>query len=96
MKTQFVNNDPIALTIRTGTFLNDERMRANGRQIELGRDAARQKAQLGKNPPGWAVDEAKWEKAKAAADKSYSEGDDAYWPSVVTIYENMGGTIKGK
>lgn len=74
----------------------DEKIEPSAEQMELGKDAARQKAELGQNPPNWAVDEPKWEKAKGAADKSYDEDDDAYWPSVVTIYENMGGTIKGK
>ena len=37
------------------------------------------------------VDEAKWNKAKEAASKSYKESDKAYWPTVETIYENMGG-----
>src|SRR5262249_16327781 len=41
-------------------------------------------------------DEDKWEKAKEAASKTYDEGDPAYWPVVATIYENMGGAIKGK
>jgi hypothetical protein len=63
---------------------------------ELGGDAARQKAQLGQNPPSWAVDEAKWEEAKKTARRTYSESDNDYWPSVVAIYKKMGGKIRGK
>jgi len=62
--------------------------------VRLGADAKRQK-ESGDNPPSWAVDEALWERAKKAADKSYDESDEAYWPVVVTIYRNMGGTIQG-
>lgn len=48
-------------------------------------------------PAGWAADEDTWDKAKKAAGKSYSDADSAFWPSVATIYKNMGGTIgKGK
>jgi hypothetical protein len=36
---------------------------------ELGADALQQKTELGENPPNWAIDEAKWAKAKSAADK---------------------------
>lgn len=64
-------------------------------QIALGQDAARQAAE-GHNPPNWAVDEELWERAKTAAKKTYDEGDEAFWPVVVTIYQNMGGTIQGK
>lgn len=64
-------------------------------QSTRGADAKRQAAD-GHNPPSWAVDEDVWDKAKTAADKSYSEGDDIYWPAVVAIYQNMGGTIQGK
>lgn len=56
-----------------------------------GADASAQ-AQAGHNPPSWAVDEDKWEKAKTAADKGdYS--DDDYWAVVSHIYQRMGGTI---
>lgn len=50
----------------------------------------------GENPAAWVGDEDVWEKAKAAADKTYDREDEAYWPSVVTIYRNMGGTVVGK
>lgn len=50
----------------------------------------------GENPAAWVGDEDVWEKAKAAADKTYDREDEAYWPSVVTIYRNMGGTVAGK
>ena len=56
-----------------------------------GLDAARQAA-LGKNPPSWVTDEAKWEKAKEAAKKSDCDG---YYACVTAIEENMGGAIKG-
>lgn len=60
----------------------------------LGADA-KQQAAKGDNPPNWAVDEDLWAKAKAAADKGdYDE--ETYWPVVVHIYQNMGGTIQGK
>jgi hypothetical protein len=48
----------------------------------------------GKNPASWVEDEGKWEKAKEAALKTYDVDDDAYWPVVTTIYENMGGEVK--
>lgn len=47
----------------------------------------------GKNPPSWVTDEAAWDKAKEAALKSYTMDEDAFWPAVVHIYENMGGSI---
>src|SRR5438045_1938978 len=49
----------------------------------------------GNNPPSWVEDEAIWEKAKDAALKTYDLEDDAFWPVVVTIYENMGGGVGG-
>jgi hypothetical protein len=65
--------------------------------LELGRDAKRQKDELGENPPNWSVDEGLWEKAKKAADKGdYEQGTDTYWAVVTHIYKKMGGTIKGK
>ena len=64
-------------------------------QVGLGVNAARQAAG-GKNPPTWAVDETVWSKAKRAAAKTYEESDDAYWPAVVALYEQMGGTVKTK
>ncbi len=60
----------------------------------LGADAAQQK-RAGSNPPNWAVDEEKWDRAKAAADKGEYEGD-SYWAVVTHIYKNMGGGTKGK
>jgi len=62
---------------------------------ELGRMAGQEKALLGNNPPSWAVDEDKWEKAKEAADKGGYAGD-AYWAVVSHIYQNMGGEIKSE
>ncbi|MCK9569342.1 hypothetical protein M0R72_10430 [Candidatus Pacearchaeota archaeon] len=62
---------------------------------ELGADAAKQKAELNQNPPNWAVDETKWERAKAAADKGKYTGD-MYWAVVARIYQNMGGIIASK
>lgn len=59
-----------------------------------GKDAALQ-ADLGSNPPNWAVDEDKWERAKEAADKGdYDKESGQYWAVVARIYENMGGTIQ--
>jgi hypothetical protein len=63
------------------------------KHFDLGKDA-RNQVEGGHNPASWVEDEGKWEKAKEAALKSYDEGDDAYWPVVTTIYENMGGGIK--
>jgi hypothetical protein len=60
----------------------------------LGVDAKAQ-ANRGANPPSWAVDEDKWERAKAAADKGDYSGD-TYWAVVSHIYQDMGGSIKGK
>lgn len=56
----------------------------------LGADAGMQAA-MGNNPPSWAVDESKWERAKAAAEKSGHAED---WPYVVAIYQSMGGETK--
>ena len=64
-------------------------------QVGLGVNAARQAAG-GQNPPTWVADEDVWSKAKAAAGKTYEEGQDAYWPAVVAIYEKMGGAVKAK
>lgn len=61
------------------------------RQATLGQDAKDQK-EAGHNPPNWVVDEATWEKAKTAAEKS---GNAENWPVIVSIYESMGGTISG-
>lgn len=58
---------------------------------------AKAQAEAGHNPPNWAVDEAKWERAKAAADKGdYDKDSGQYWAVVAHIYDQMGGTIKGK
>ena len=62
------------------------------KQRELGADAKSQ-ADAGQNPPSWAVDEATWERAKAAADKGEYEGD-SYYAVVAHIYQNMDGTIR--
>lgn len=61
----------------------------------LGRAAAEEKQLTGRNPPSWAVDESKWEKAKAAADKGGYDGD-SYWAVVSAIYQRMGGEIQGQ
>jgi len=63
-----------------------------GKQIHLGAKAHAD-FKLGKNPPSWVEDEGKWDKAKEAASKSYDMDDDAFWPVVVSIYENMGGSV---
>lgn len=68
-------------------------IRLSDRDHELGTDAKSQ-ATDGYNPPGWAVDEDKWERAKGAADKG-DYGEDIYWAVVAHIYQNMGGTIGG-
>lgn len=72
-----------------------KKMDHGNRYRDLGSDAKRE-AGKGKNPPSWAVDEATWEKATAAASKTYDENDTAFWPALVLIYENMGGKINGK
>lgn len=61
---------------------------------KLGALAREEKATTGHNPASWVADEDVWEKAKTAADKSYTEGDEAYWPAVTSIYKRMGGTVK--
>lgn len=48
------------------------------------------------NPPASVADEATWEKAKAAAKKSYEEDDPAFWPVTMTVYQKMGGTLKSE
>ncbi|MDE2099103.1 MAG: hypothetical protein KGL39_17750 [Patescibacteria group bacterium] len=63
-------------------------------QIHLGSKAHEDFCE-GMNPPSWVEDEGAWAKAKEAALKSYDLDDDAYWPVVVHIYENMGGTVGG-
>lgn len=59
----------------------------------LGQDAHYQSI-TGLNPPNWAMDEAKWEKAKMAAEGGNYD-DDTYWAVVSHIYQKMGGTIGG-
>lgn len=59
---------------------------------ELGVEAEIEAAS-GKNPASWVRDEAKWDRAKEAASKTYEQDDDAYWPVVVHIYKNMHGRI---
>jgi hypothetical protein len=66
-----------------------------GRAIHLGALAHKQ-FKDGKNPASWVADEDIWDRAKTAANKSYSIDDDAYWPVVTTIYENMGGAVNGE
>jgi hypothetical protein len=56
----------------------------------LGRDAAKQKATLGDNPPSWVDDEAAWDRAKSLADKGDYDGD-VYWAVVSHIYQNITG-----
>lgn len=62
----------------------------------LGADAAKQKAETGKNPPSWVEDEAAWTRAKEAAGKTYDESDEAYWPVVTTIYKNIVNSTEAK
>ena len=42
------------------------------------------------------VDEDIWDRAKAAAAKTYDTGSDIYWPVVSSVYQKMGGTFHGK
>lgn len=59
---------------------------------QLGAEAKAELVATGKNPASWVADEAKWDRAKAAADKGrYSE--DEYWAVVTHIYKSMGGEI---
>lgn len=57
---------------------------------------AHKEFQNGNNPPSFVSDEDTWHNAKEAALKTYDIGDDAFWPVVMSIYENMGGEITGK
>lgn len=50
-------------------------------------------AELVVNPPGWDVDEHKWERAKQLAAEAGRGGDYAY---ITGIYKKMHGPIKGK
>lgn len=45
------------------------------------------------NPPAWAADEGKWEKAKKAVEPNW-ESYEQPWAVVATIYKNMGGELK--
>jgi hypothetical protein len=65
-----------------------------GRQIHFGA-LAHKAFKDGINPPSWVQDKETWDKAKTAANKTYSLDDDAYWPVTLHIYENMGGGIGG-
>ena len=65
------------------------------RDRELGRDAKQELVETGHNPASWVADEDIWEKAKAAADKSYDADSDEYWAVVAHIYKQMGGEVKG-
>jgi hypothetical protein len=64
-----------------------------GKDIHLGA-MAKADFKAGKNPPSWVTDEDKWDKAKTAASKTYDMDDDAFWPVVTTVYQNMGGSVK--
>ena len=64
-----------------------------GRAIHLGALAHAQFKKW-KNPASWVEDEGMWDKAKEAASKTYSLDDEAYWPVVAHIYEQMGGGVK--
>lgn len=84
--------------MNAGTGKGEVHMAAQGGAMVLttedtarGADAKAQ-AEAGHNPPGWAVDEAIWEKAKEAADKGEYD-EDTYWAVVAHIYQRMGGTI---
>ena len=87
--------DPKLCSSGTGACSVPNKDQLDARAIHLGA-LAHKDFKAGKNPAGWAVDEDIWDKAKDAALKSYSVDDDAYWPVVAHIYENMGGTIKGE
>lgn len=63
---------------------------------DLGADAKRQKSLYGRNPADWVADEGKWDEAKKAARKTYSEESEAFWPVVVSIYKKMGGKVNKK
>lgn len=60
----------------------------------LGRDAKRQKVELGRNPPSWVGDEGVWEEAKKRARESRSQSDPLFWGLVTHIYKNAGGRVK--
>ena len=87
--------DPKLCSSGTGACSVPNKDQLDARAIHLGA-LAHKDFKAGKNPAGWAVDEDIWDRAKDAALKSYSVDDDAYWPVVAHIYENMGGTIKGE
>lgn len=59
---------------------------------QLGAEAKAELVATGKNPASWVADEAKWDRAKAAADKG-RYGEDEYWAVVTHIYKSMGGEI---
>jgi len=64
-----------------------------GKDIHLGA-IAKGEFKAGKNPPSFVDDESTWDKAKTAASKTYDMDDDAFWPVVTTVYQQMGGGIK--
>lgn len=72
-----------------------DQSKLSAEQIHLG-SRAHEDFKQGQNPPSWVEDEDTWAKAKEAALKSYDLDDDAYWPVVVSIYENMGGEVGGE
>lgn len=47
------------------------------------------------NPPSWAVDEDLWEKAKKAVGPEDESDYDNYYAVLASVYEKMGGEIKG-
>ncbi len=53
------------------------------------------KASIVKEAPANIADEDIWEKAKKQVDKDKYKGD-SYWAVVQKVYQNMGGTYKGK
>src|SRR5689334_11613838 len=78
----------------TKTTVKNTGKKLTADQIARGIAAKQELGAEGHNPAGWVEDEGTWEKAKAAADKEYDRGDDAYWPVVAHIYESMGGEVK--
>lgn len=83
-------------TPTTKTVVKSTGKKLTADNIARGIAAKQELGMEGHNPASWVEDEDVWEKAKAAADKDYQRGDDAYWPVVAHIYENMGGSVKEK
>ncbi len=61
------------------------------RHKKLGKSAERQAAR-GENPPSWAVDEAKWDKAKKIVGEKMPDCDEPY-ACIAYMYENIGGVV---